>query len=327
MATITDIARELDISPGTVSRALNNSRLVSPALASRIGETANRIGYAKRSIRKHRGRAILSIKLVLPRHAEPERALFYDLVALTEGIRSGFRHCGINLLCETASPKFKAFPHKKGGDTNGFIFAFNQPSPATLRDLREVGTPFVVLNRSIPGIPCVASDNAKGMDDLAIHLLERNPSVKPAFISLEGLGQIGDERLAGFALSCTALGIPFDPGTDAHSFGSTSEISTKAIRNIAENHNVLVCANDIIGTVVLAELSRLGIPIPARMAVTGFDDSPVRRLSRPLLTTVGIPLAKLAATAAARLESQIIDYETPEEITRIAGKLLIGETT
>jgi DNA-binding LacI/PurR family transcriptional regulator len=327
MATITDIARELDISPGTVSRALNNSRLVSPALASRIGETANRIGYAKRSIRKHRGRAILSIKLVLPRHAEPERALFYDLVALTEGIRSGFRHCGINLLCETASPKFKAFPHKKGGDTNGFIFAFNQPSPATLRDLREVGTPFVILNRSIPGIPCVASDNAKGMDDLATHLLERNPSVKPAFISLEGLGQIGDERLAGFALSCTALGIPFDPGTDAHSFGSTSEISTKAIRNIAENHNVLVCANDIIGTVVLAELSRLGIPIPARMAVTGFDDSPVRRLSRPLLTTVGIPLAKLAATAAARLESQIIDYETPEEITRIAGKLLIGETT
>lgn len=327
MATITDIARELDISPGTVSRALNNSRLVSPALAGRISETANRIGYEKRSIRKHKGRAILSIKLVLPRHAEPERALFYDLVALTEGIRSGFRHCGINLLCETASPKFKAFPHKKGGDTNGFIFAFNQPSSATLRDLREVGTPFVVLNRSIPGIPCVASDNAKGMADLAAHLVERNPSVTPAFVTLEGLGQIGDERLAGFSHACTGLGIPFDPETDAHSFGGTSDISTEAIRSIVENHNTLVCANDIIGTVVLAELNRLGISVPAQIAVTGFDDSPVRRLSRPHLTTVGIPLAKLAATAASRLESQIIEHEIPEEITRIAGKLLIGETT
>ena len=94
-----------------------------------------------------------------------------------------------------------------------------------------------------------------------------------------------------------------------------------------ESHDALVCANDIIGTVVLAELNRLGVNVPARVAVTGFDDSPVRRLSRPLLTTIGIPLAKLAATAASRLESQIIEHETPEEITRIAGKLLIGETT
>ncbi len=327
MATITDIARALDISPGTVSRALNNSRLVSPALVARIAETADKLGYAKRNIRKQRSRAILSIKLVLPRHPEPERALFYDLVALTEGIRSGFRHCGINLLCDTASTKFEPFPHKKGGDTNGFIFAFNQPSPATLRELREVGTPFVVLNRSIPGVTCVASDNAKGMHDLAAHLLERKRSLKPAFISLNGLGQIGDERLAGFTRSCTTMGIPFDPDTDARSFGFISGISTNAIRRIVESHDALVCANDIIGTVVLAELNRLGVNVPARVAVTGFDDSPVRRLSRPLLTTIGIPLAKLAATAASRLESQIIEHETPEEITRIAGKLLIGETT
>ncbi len=327
MVTITDIAEALGISAATVSRALNNSRLVGPELTESIKAKGVELGYKKRVIRRHRGRAILSIKLILPHHEEPERALFYDLASLIENIRLGFRECAINLLCETASSKFKPFPHKKGGDTSGFIFAFNRPSPATLRELREVGTPFVVLNRQIPGIPCVASENAQGMADIAAHLLQRKSDLKPAYVALKGMGQVGEERLDGFAAACASLGIGFDPKSDTYHFDDIKSITSERMRGISGTYNAIVCANDIIGTVVLTELDRLGIPIPSQIAVTGFDNSPVRQLSRPLITTVSMPIGELARSAANRLETQIIEHKHTDEIIRIPGTLLVGEST
>jgi LacI family transcriptional regulator len=327
MTTITDIAESLGISAATVSRAMNSSRLVGPELTARIRKKGQELGYKKRVIRRHRSRAILSIKLVLPHHEEPERALFYDLASLIEGIRVGFKECAINLLCETASPKFKPFPHKKGGDTSGFIFAFNRPSDAVIKELDAIGTPYIILNRRIKGLPCVASENAKGMAEIAAHLFQRNPSLKPAYVSLDGMGQIGEERLAGFAKACRSLGVPFDAEQDSFAFGGISSITADRVKAIAYDHNALVCANDIIGTVVLTELDRLGMVIPSQIAVTGFDDSPVRRLSRPLLTTVSMPLAELAAAAATSLERHIIERVPSGDIIHIPGKLLVGESS
>lgn len=327
MVTITNIAEALGISAATVSRALNNSRLVSEELTESIKAKGEELGYNKRMIRRHRSRAILSIKLILPHHEEPERALFYDLASLIENIRLGFRECAINLLCETASSKFKPFPHKKGGDTSGFIFAFNRPSPATLSELKEAGTPFVVLNRQIPGIPCVASENVQGMADIAAHLLERKADLKPAYFALEGMGQVGEERLDGFIAACALLGIDFDPQKDSYRFDGIFSITAERMRDISGRYNAIVCANDIVGTVALTELDRLGILIPSQIAVTGFDDSPVRQLSRPLLTTVSMPIGELARSAANRLEIQIIEHKHTDEITRIPGALLVGEST
>lgn len=327
MATITDIARELDISTATVSRALNQSRLVVPELAVRINEAADKLGYRKRITRRHSGRAILNIKLVLPHHQEPERSLFYDLAALIEGIQYGFRNCGINLLCETNSPKFEPYPHKKGGDINAFIFAFNRPSQSTFRKLREVGTPYVILNRNIDGIPCVASENALGMDKLTSHLVSRRADLRPAYVSIKGLGQIDEERLEGFAEACAREVVRFGKDTDVRYFDGISSITAEEISSLAGKYNALVCVNDIVGTVILSELDRLGIPVPSKVAVTGFDDSPVRRLSRPLLTTVSMPMHELARVAASRLKSQIISNRPPADSVRVAGSLIIGEST
>ncbi|MEK7951988.1 LacI family DNA-binding transcriptional regulator [Luteolibacter soli] len=327
MPTIDDIARELGISSATVSRALNGSRLVGVEVREKVAEVAKKLGYEKRSIRRHRGRGILSVKLVLPRHAEPERALFYDFAALIEGLRRGFTLCGLNLLCEINSPDFEPYPHKKGGDIDAFVFAFQRPSQQTLKSLRDHGTPFVVLNRSIPGLPCVASDHAAGMLDLLDHLRSVMSEIRPRFVSIEGLGQIHEERLDGFVQACVRRNIAFDREKDTVAFSDIASIQSAKVAAAAKGANVLVCVNDIVGTVVLTELDRLGISVPGEIAVTGFDDSPVRRLSRPLLTTVSLPVEELARYAATRLQAEIIENEAPAALLRVAGHLVPGEST
>ena len=327
MPTIDDIARELGISSATVSRALNGSRLVGVEVREKVAEVAKKLGYEKRSIRRHRGRGILSVKLVLPRHAEPERALFYDFAALIEGLRRGFTLCGLNLLCEINSPDFEPYPHKKGGDIDAFVFAFQRPSQQTLKSLRDHGTPFVVLNRSIPGLPCVASDHAAGMLDLLDHLRSVMSEIRPRFVSIEGLGQIHEERLDGFVQACRRRDVAFDREKDTVAFSDIASIQSDKVAAAAKGANVLICVNDIVGTVVLTELDRLGISVPNEIAVTGFDDSPVRRLSRPLLTTVSLPVEELARYAATRLQAEIIEIEAPAALLRVVGHLVPGEST
>jgi LacI family transcriptional regulator len=328
MTTITDIAEKMRISTATVSRALNKSRLVDPALIAKIQHQADLMGYEKRNIRKHRGRSILNIKLILPRHMEPERSLFYDFASLVEGIQSGFKHCGIHLVCETGGKDYKPYPHKKGGDINGFIFAFHRPSDDTLKQLKKNKTPCVVLNRDIPGIPCVASENRAGMNMIVTHLFtRRGKNLKPAFITLDGLGQIHEERLSGVDAACNLLDTDFDPVRDSFSFANVHAVTGTKILSLSKKYNALICVNDIMGTVVLSELDRLGKTVPKDISVTGFDDSPVRQLSRPLLTTVSMPVLELAKAAASGLEEEIIHHVPQKTIHRVVGEFFAGESS
>jgi LacI family transcriptional regulator len=327
MTTITDIAQALNISTATVSRALNQSRLITPELTAKVSKTAEKMGYVKRNIRRPHGRSILNIKLVLPQLVEPERALFFDFTALISGIKAGFTKCEINLICDSNAPDFKLYPHKKGGDINGFIFAFHAPSAAHLKELKKYGTPFMVLNRDIPELPCVATENAVGMEQIVNHLLKKRSALKPAFVSLEDLGQIHERRLNGLINTCKNHKLAFDPNKDVFVFPNIHSIITQKVKSLSKPYNALICVNDIVGTVVLSELERLGIGVPTQIAVTGFDDSPVRQLSRPLLTTVSLPVAKLAECGAARLESQIVDLITTTNVLKVPGELMLGQST
>lgn len=318
----------MQLSTATVSRALNRSRLVDSVLIEKIHKQADAMGYRKRSIRKHRGRSILNIKLVLPHHVEAERSLFYDFASLISGIKSGFTSCEINLVCETVDDDFDPFPHKKGGDINGFVFAFHQPSVQAIEKIKRNRTPFVVINRHIPNLPCVASENAQGMSAVIYHLYQkRGDKLKPAFVSLGWLCQIHDERLEGVALACKKLGIKFNRRNDCHRFLRVSDVDGKKVGELAKKYNALVCVNDIMGTVILAGLDRQGIKVPEEVSVTGFDNSPLRNLSRPLLTSVSMPINELARVAAESLENEIVNHTQQHLLQRVSGAIMLGESS
>jgi len=67
-------------------------------------------------------------------------------------------------------------------------------------------------------------------------------------------------------------------------------------------------------------LSQHGLDVPGDIAVTGFDDIPVARHLRPLLTTVRQPIQQLGATAFEALYSMVCDGEA-------AGRNIMLPTT
>lgn len=327
MATIYDIANEAGVSASTVSRALKGSRMVSDDVRGRVEKVARELGFERRTVRRHRARAILSIRLVLPRHAAPERGLFFDFSQLVAGLNEGLKPSASNIICDTGGPDYDPFPHKKGGDTDAFVFAFHEPSARVLSELKQRGVPSVVLNRTVPGVPCVVSDHAKGMQDLVERVLATNFDPRPAFVSIEGLGEVHEARLNGWLESLRARGIRLNPEKQVLRFPGIDHLDSKMVLKLARSFNVLFCVNDIVAAAVLSELGRSGIRVPSQCQVTGFDDSPVRKLTRPLLTSVSMPVHDLARVAGKQLASAIIESVEPIPLIRLAGNLVAGDST
>jgi LacI family transcriptional regulator len=324
--TIYDIAQKAGVSGSTVSRALNGSRLVSDEMRERVQRIADDIGFAKRNVRRHRERAILNIRLVLPHHKSPERGLFFELTRLIAGIRDGFTPTSINLVCDLGGPAFVPFPHKKGGDTDAFIFAFHLPSDAILAEIRQRAVPFIILNRSIPDLPCISADHARGMRDLVAHVTAGGRTIRPCLLAIELDNEVFAERLTALTAALAALGIPF-PDTSVHRFETIAAISRDRIREIAAASDTLFCINDLVASATLMELALLGIRVPDQCQVTGFDNSPVRPLTRPLLTTVAMPVYDLGRSAGQHLVTEVIEGRSSPCLERLHGSLLIGEST
>jgi LacI family transcriptional regulator len=151
-------------------------------------------------------------------------------------------------------------------------------------------------------------------------------SIKPCHVTIEGFGEVGEQRLEGLTQSLAAKDIPFGQ-EDIITFPNTSSIPSEAVRTLSTKYDTFFCINDIVASVVISELNRLGIRVPEQCQVTGFDDSPLRRITRPLLTTVSMPVFELSRRAGERLAKEVIEGATNIPLERLRGSLLIGEST
>lgn len=327
-ASIYDVADSAGVSAATVSRVMNGSQLIGEQARRKVMAAVRELGYAPKRIRRQRERSILTVKLILPRHESGLKRLFYDFSELADGLRDGLAPCELNLMTDVSRRGYDPFPHKKGGDIDAFVFAFQRPPERVMREIRERGAEIVVLNRSVKGVPHVVSNNEDGMRQLAAHLAERGVTGDACFLGYEGIDDVCAERLAGFAAGAEEFGIEFDAERATRIFPSPEAVSNEEVRSfVQDGSSTFVCVNDVLAAVVLQHLQELQLSVPGEVRVTGYDDSPVRSLIRPALTTVSMPVADLARLAGKQLQAVLVDQEEFPASVRLDGKLLIGETT
>ena len=88
----------------------------------------------------------------------------------------------------------------------------------------------------------------------------------------------------------------------------------KAMRTLPD---AFICANDFIAIHLITALKQLGVSVPDRVMVTGFDGTPQSAILEPSLTTVQIPNADIGRIAADNLLKRIENPDRPFCITYI----------
>ncbi|MCJ8156427.1 LacI family DNA-binding transcriptional regulator [Sphingomonas sp. LaA6.9] len=295
--TIRDVAREAAVSVASASRALNGHSNVTDKTRKRVIEAAARLSYVPHSgarslTMRHTG----TIGVVLP-------DLFGEFFSeIIRGIDRAAHQRGLQLLLANmhGSPEETASAIRAmRGRVDGLLVMSPNVDCDFLAANLPGGLPTVMLNGHIDGIGhgSLSIDNYAAAQAMVGHLVDRGYR-RIAHIA----GPIGnsdaEERLRGFRHAMTELLGDANPLVFPGDF--SEDAGREAGRSIAADPqavDAVFAANDVMAVGCMSALEEAGVAVPARIAVSGFDDIPIARYVTPSLTTMRVRIAELGTQA------------------------------
>ena len=292
--TIREVAIDAGLSISTVSRALSGARAVTPELADRVRETADRLGYRVDSIgRSLRTQRTNTLGLVIPDITNP----FFP--ALVKAIEHAARARGLGILIADADndPVVERAVLRTLIDRRvDAVLISPADLTSSLEGLSEAAerVPTIQIDRVIDErLPFVRIDQATPLESIVMHLRSTGRR-QIAFIGQQSSIATSLERERAFAQIVTAA-FPGDaprilPGR------MSAESGREAAREVFERWpgtDAIVCANDLIAFGVLQELG--DEPGRRTVAISGFDDTLIATALH--LTSGRQPVEQLAEVA------------------------------
>jgi LacI family transcriptional regulator len=313
--TIIDVARKAGVSIKTVSRVMNKEPTVHADTRALVLQVVAELCYRPQlSARSLAGARSFMIGLL---YYEPSAAF---VAGFQQGATRGCREAGRHLVVESlqcggagVQPQLESMLAELRPD--GIILTpplcDNQQVLATLR---SNGTPCVLISPSDDGhaMPRVLMDDALAAEELTNLLISLGHE---AIAFIQGNQSASVRRQQGFERAMKAHGLAVDPALvmpGKFDFASGVEAAQLLFKR-THRPTAIFAANDDMALGVLASAQRLGIAVPADLAIVGFDDSRAASLVWPALTTVRQPLAEMAIAAVDMLLSGEIKADVHAE--------------
>lgn len=333
-ATIRDVARRLNISITTVSRALDGYEDVAVETRRQVIETARELGYtpdqAARQLRRQRTDAIgYILPADKPQFADP---FFSEFIA---GLGDEAAVSNKDLLVSTApadSPEEQALYRRwvQGNKVDGLVL-----NRTRLRDWRACylageKKPFVALEFSLDALDYVGIevDSPAGMNELLSHLLGLGHR-RIAFIGGSPELKIQHDRLNAFLAGLDSAGIPRLPELEQRGDLSAEGGYRAACRllDAASPPSAIVCINDLTAAGALHAASERGLVVGRDLAVTGFDGIASSAHTQPALTTLDQPLYAIARQLVQMLLAQVRGEPLPARQVKLIPRLILRAST
>jgi LacI family transcriptional regulator len=326
--TSKDIARKLDMSQSTVSRALRGDPRVAPETAARVLEAARQMNYtpnvAARSLITRRTGTVGVVVNDIKNPFYPELLdVLHNELAL-----AGYRTILFNERTD-ASVEQHVGEHVNGAAVDGVVYVsatLGMPLPGHGgRDF-----PVVLVNRYIDSAPVdtVVSDNGRGGRLVAEAMVELGHR-RIALIAGPENTTTSRDRERGFRDGLRESGVAFDEslrrvGQFSHASGYQWCLDLLAGE---QRPTAIFAANDVIAFGALDAARRVGVRVPAELSVVGFDDIDMAGWEGFNLTTVRQPLTEMGRAAARLLLERIGSGEAIPPRRRVFPVGLVHRTT
>jgi len=311
-ATIRDVARALDISHTTVSRALADSPKISSETKERVRSVAEQLGYVpSASARTMRGRRSSLVALMVPDIQNDFYAGVAKVVANSLAARS--MHLMLSITDDDPARELRELRVILEMRPAGVILV---PTAGLLAEtealLGNLGT--VQLLRRHPGIVggTVRVDDRHGICIATRQLLDYGHT-RIAYVGNGSETSTGRERLAGFQQALAERGL--DPA--AVMLGAPRpEFARHAVTTIMTGKarpTGLILAGPELTLGALQALRGLRLEWPRDVSLIGYHDPAWFELAEHGITTVRLPVEDIAVTATSLLISEALQEPSQEE--------------
>jgi LacI family transcriptional regulator len=303
--TIYDIARELNISPATVSRGLNDHAAVNKETKKKIFNMAKEMGYRSNTFASNlRRQRTNTIGVIVPRLNSN------FMSSVIAGMEKVANDTGYNLIIsqslETAKKEATNAQTMFNSRVDGLLvsLAYDTDNIDHFKDFLKKGIPLIFFDRVFNHKQCtgIIIDNVKAGLDATNHLIEQGCR-KIVHITGSLKRNVYADRLKGYKYALADQDLAFDNDLVLETNLSV-EAGVAAAEQILEMKPLpdgVFVANDACAVSCMQTLKQAGIAIPQDIAFVGFNNDPLAKVVEPNLTTVNYPGYEMGEAAAQTL--------------------------
>ncbi len=322
--TMKEVARELNISVATVSRALSgNPDAVAEDTRRAVFAYVERHGYLKRKT------VGTNVAFVIDKDSFELSSQFYARIISgveAELIRSKY-HFQFKSVDRDSFDLARI--NLDFGSLAGVIMVGVYHDDFVLK-LRELEVPMILVDYYIPteDLPAVLIDNTDGIQKACRHLAELGHR-RVAYLSGDAVETSAQERLFGFQCAVRARGLDDDPGLVVENCRSRIDEGFRAMQRLLARRppTAVVAYNDLIAVGAMDAIKQAGLSVPGDISVVGFDDIPLAAEVNPPLSTIHVPKEPMGTMAARRLVDVVKKRgESPHKIL-VPGRLVVRSST
>lgn len=326
--TISDVASDLGVSKGTVSRALNGYPDISESTKLRISRAAERLGYRPLShAQAIRTGRVRSLGLVLQIDSEDSaRPFLADFIGGVTQAASD-ENWTVTIAAEPTEERVRKTLERlvEEQKADGFILPRTLKRDGRVTTLLNANVPFVMFGRTEDGSECAWYD-IKGEDAM------RAATTRLAALGHKRIAHIpgGDQyyytqlRIEGYMAGLEAAGLPFDADLLAPE-AMTRRAGAAAfdqLMSLSEPPTAIVCAVDRAALGVYRGANEIGLRIGREISVIAYDGVPEGAYADPGLTTFAVN-SQQAGERLARLLIERIRGADPEDLRELAPATLV----
>ncbi len=324
--SIKEVARSLNVSAATVSRALSRPELLKKETRVRILEAVEQIGYRPNLIA--RGLRLKKTHLLFV--VVPTLSPFF--LEVFRGAERAARETNYSVLMGHTNrdiSREQIFIDQALAQRADGIVLVTSSSQNELVDRQGGLPPLVAALETISGlqVPAARVDHRKGAIDATNHLIALGHR-HIAHIGGPEAQTIAQRRRSGFEAAMSAAKL--DPNTYPRLAGDYStalgESGMETLLTCHPRPTAVVAGNDEIAIGVIRMLKRVGLTVGRQVSVIGFDDQRIASLYDPALTTVRVPTEELGYQSAMLLIQQLAGNEQQEDLV-LPTELVIRDTT
>lgn len=303
--TIYDLARKLNISIATVSRALKDDPVVSKKTRKKIADLAEAMGYRSNNFARNlRTQRTNTIGVIVPRLNS------YFMSTVIAGIESIANSEGYNLIIsqssESAEKETASAKTMFNNRVDGLLvsLAYDTDNTSHFDSFIKKNIPLIFFDRIADNLECtsILINNKKAAYEATTHLISLGKK-RIVYITATPKRNVYIDRLQGYkeALADQKIGFKQEYVLISNLSQEAGAEAAKTILQMDPLPDAVFVANDNCAVGCMIALKAAGIRIPEDIAFAGFNNDPVSTVVEPNLTTINYPGYEMGQVAARHL--------------------------
>ncbi len=307
--TIRTVAKEAGVSVAAVSKVLRNAYGVSDTLRDKVQKSIDRLGYRPSTAARGLRGSTYTAGMLLVDMSNP------FLPAVIDGVKRHLRECNYKLMISVSDGRRQIenglIESMIDLHMDGLVLVAPQCSADTLENYaRQI--PMVVIGHHVPGsahLDTVNSHDFEGARLATAALIEKGYRTVhmcslPAHEGDEG--DVYHVRETGYHAAMEEAGL--GGSSRIHRLSQRSGEMERDIRELLSGETLpeaVFCWSDIHAVALINEASSMGISVPDRLAIVGYDDTPVAAMPLVSLSSIDQDPDRLGTLAAELLLSRL----------------------